>query len=699
MSQDNKITDYIYIDRLSFFSLSKVIISRLRYRRIFYFNASERSLAIAAFFKKAGALKIMPELLSFHLGDVKDIDGGFTANRIVEDIKDFCLQIKNGEFNNNTFLKGFSGHLDLDKVFIFLEKALAIELHPLFVFINVSVWHLKKQCGQPKAIFLVEKNPWFGYLKRYSQSLGLDMAGYRVIMSPARIVFFNKAIKFFLRRMKPGTKSFSNANNANKESVSSARFEGGPFISVFCTGKAVSFSKKNRSAFFWLINSDIPRHKIIAYFDRLEAADMPICDEKVDIMNKEGIRFISLHKGAKDSQRIPIWKPGTKYRKNRNFLTGLIIKSVLRNILRLGHIRFFYIGYMVYFTEKYSYWLDFFSSNNIKINISPDDFQVPYLTQCAAMEKIGGVNVSYQLSNLTIPSIVTSNCADVLFSFGPAYEEIFRRNRCLADRIVYCGYPVDYTFKYVKEDSASLRKRMSESGAEFIISFFDESSSSDRLFVISDEHAVYVYRYLIEQMMKDKTLGLIFKPKRPHTIYQKLSSIKDLIESAKKTGRCVFIDKGELLTDQLPTEMAQASDLCIGNLFSGTVLLESFLSGTASVFVDFAGMHSHDIYKYGRNRIVFDNFDGLFSAINSYRAGADKTGGFGDLSLWIKDKDVFMDGKASLRMGQYIHRILDAFNEGKEKKDAVAYADNLYKTSWGQDKIVYMAKGNKTCEN
>ena len=167
-------------------------------------------------------------------------------------------------------------------------------------------------------------------------------------------------------------------------------------------------------------------------------------------------------------------------------------------------------------------------------------------------------------------------------------------------------------------------------------------------------------------------------------------AIKDLIEQAKATGRCIFIDGEELLTKELPTEIAQASDLCIGNLFSGTVLLESFLSGIPSVFLDLAGLYYEEVYKWGKGKVVFNDLDELFSAIENYRSDVQKRNGFGDLSRWIENRDPFKDGNASLRMGQYIDWLLKAFGQGDDRDTAVSYADKNYRELWGDDKIVNM---------
>ena len=47
-------------------------------------------------------------------------------------------------------------------------------------------------------------------------------------------------------------------------------------------------------------------------------------------------------------------------------------------------------------------------------------------------------------------------------------------------------------------------------------------------------------------------------------------------------------------------------------LLSGTVALESYLSGTPVVFLDLEKLYSNPIYQWGKGKVVFDNLDALF---------------------------------------------------------------------------------------
>ena len=173
-------------------------------------------------------------------------------------------------------------------------------------------------------------------------------------------------------------------------------------------------------------------------------------------------------------------------------------------------------------------------------------------------------------------------------------------NRSSIDYLVYSGYITDYSFAAVKADALKVREQLLNKGIKFIICFFDENSSNDRMTDVTNKRSVDTYRYFINKVLEDNTLGLILKPGYPSTLPKRLSEIANLIEDAKRTGRCMFMDGGDYVTDQYPAEAAQASDLCVGLLLSGTAVLESYLSGTPTVFLDLERFLSNPIYKWGK---------------------------------------------------------------------------------------------------
>jgi len=678
-------------------------------------------------------LRIEPVLAEFILGEIRDERGESRFIKIWEDLRDICFEISNNEFAANTFLKGISKKFDFRKIVLFFEKILSEQINDKVVFINTAKWHAENKVNSDKksVVFFFEKNLWSDYLSRYMQSLNIKPVEYWTMISSSYLTYIERGgnilfskIKSLLNisntnRSKEITKEsiskntftvipacresfseeglrtsrndnlrgftndrISNIKEKNAEVVSNTRV---PLIAAWYTGKTVTFDLKKRSDFFWFLKSEIPHEQVLVYFDR---KDIPVTEEMAGILKREEVKFLALSRSATTSKDILVWSPTAKYKKLKTSLFWLIFKTYLLNVIRLRITPFFFIINMLYFARQYAYWHDFFGSTNVKININPADLFKSNIPMILALDENRGVNISYHWSNLDFSSTAMSNCSDVMFSFGPAYKWVWEANHSAIDNLIYCGYITDYSFKEVKENSLIIRKQLLDRGVKFILCYFDENSMDDRMAVITNERSAGIYKYLIEKMLQDETLGLIFKPGYPKTLYQRLSSIADLIDKAKTSGRCIFMDKGSYVTERYPTEAAQAADLCVGLLLSGTVTLESYLSGLPVIFLDLEKLYSNPVYEWGKGKIVFDSLDDLFSAIQKYRKNPQSMPGFGDLSSWAKGKDLFKDGNASLRMGQYINWLLEMFNQGKTREEAIEYANQRYAELWGKENVV-----------
>lgn len=646
----------------------------------------------AIFFLKLGLLHVKPQLAEFCFADIRDEKGECQFIKIINDIKNICFEVSNREFLNNNLLKEFGNHFDFKKILIYFEKALAERIQDTIIFINAAKWHSinKKYLAGDPVFFFHEKNLWSKYLSRYATGLNLKAVEYRSAINASFGYYLTKGKSFILSKIKSKLHVMKMQTNKNMKketnflTVNSSTNSRVPHVAAWYTGRTVTFDFKKRSDFFWLLKSDIPHQHVLIYFDR---TDLPATGEMADILNKESIKFIAMSGKAKASDKIPVWHFSKIHKETKNYLTKVILKNFLSDIIKFKITPNFYITNIIYFIIQYSYWYDFFKFHQIKININPYDFSKLNVPMHLALQKNGGISISYQWSNLSFSSVSLSSCADVLFSFGPAYQLIWEKNRSNINNLIYCGYVTDYAFKEVRKDSIKLREQLQDKGVKFIICYFDENSSDDRMSIIPNKRSAEIYAYFIKKMLEDKTLGLIFKPGYPKTLYQRISTINALIEKARISGRCIFIDKGSYITENYPTEAAQAADICIGLLLSGTVALESYLSGTPTVFIDLEGLYSNPLYQQGRGKIVFDNLDELFSTIQKFRMNHESIRGFGDLSPWAKDRDPFKDGNASLRMGQYIGWLFEKFIQGEAREHAIQYANQKYAETWGAENV------------
>ncbi len=106
------------------------------------------------------------------------------------------------------------------------------------------------------------------------------------------------------------------------------------------------------------------------------------------------------------------------------------------------------------------------------------------------------------------------------------------------------------------------------------------------------------------------------------------------------------------------------ADVCIGKLDGSTAALEARLAGVPTVLIDTEGFRSHPFYRWGRDRVVFENWKSLRAAIQRYRFAPEAYPGFGDWSPGLDGLDPFKDGHAGLRIGLYIAWVYEALKKG-----------------------------------
>ena len=168
----------------------------------------------------------------------------------------------------------------------------------------------------------------------------------------------------------------------------------------------------------------------------------------------------------------------------------------------------------------------------------------------------------------------------------------------------------------------------------------------------------------------------------PQGLSKKFPLLTTLIDAARATGRCVILDGG-----RLACEAALSSDLAIGLGASSTPSLEAALAGIKAITFNADRWKEHPMYKEGRERIIFDDFDHLAHVIKDFEANR-QASDFGDYSFVLNDVDPFRDGKARERAGRYIKAIRDSFLDGRNKKQALESANEFYRACYGFDKVV-----------
>lgn len=334
------------------------------------------------------------------------------------------------------------------------------------------------------------------------------------------------------------------------------------------------------------------------------------------------------------------------------------------------------------------YWLNFIQKFNIKIMLDVEMRSLVPVFQNIAFEMLGntgGFLCGYQISILSYPpgTMLGFHPVNILFSWNRNEQKYMVPNFDGIKCNIISGYTYD---NFYCGCSDSLRKYIygfQKKGVKFIISLFDNVHGS-LLNPITTVSMLNFYQSFLQWAIEEEDIGIIIKSKGRH-VFKKLSNIKRLISFAKETGRFKFIYGKNFSA----VEAAKYSDFSVGIGIS-TAVLEAVLSGRRGIHCDLTKQYSHPYYKWGYKKIIFDNIGELISALKIYKDETNKVSDLGDWSFLVNQIDPFRDGKTWKRINLYISWLIEAFDKGLLRDEALQYANQLYKEKWGEDKVIDM---------
>ena len=623
----------------------------------------------------------------FRMSELKDQNGESLLVKIYsQDMLCLCDKIQRDIFEKDAFIREFGKVFGREKTLIFFRKLAAKELRDLLIFINV-ISHFRKHAGKSgsgSVEFRFEKYGFYSSLKEFAAT--------RHGLSAMPVTSFRKKMRVALLLIKAAVTLGKTMVGPvfNFQQFRRAKEISSPQIGIPYRYCGINFDPSRRNDFPYLLVSDIPFEQVLVYFESRHGR-APTSDDLSNIKINNGIRYMSISRKIAVSKDIPLYRPSLESTKQALNILCRLSWPILRGLLS-GKSIGLCIAKALLFINQYSFSYDYFRTKNIKIVVDRDYSDLYLTADEAALRSAGGVSINYQLSTLPFPHVLYGLCADVVFLFSPRYFDIIKRSGSDNDTIVFTGFLTDSSFAATKEAASKIRSRLISSGAEFIVAYFDESPSGGRMSFITDEYNERVYARLLEWVLRNDKAGVIFSPKHPDALSNHISGISHLVEKAVSTGRCHFM-QGQLWTFSWPAEAFQAADLTVGLLVVGTVMFSALLAGRKSVYLDPIGLYSWPEYLAGNGAIVFDSIDNLVAGLDKYlQTGVDDghaldSKAFLDL---VGTKSLFRDGRADERMGQYINWLLDSFNKGKTRDDAIDYANQEYAKAWSEKSVLFI---------
>ena len=591
--------------------------------------------------------------ISWNNNDIKDKNGTkiFTKVKKIDKFK-FSSNIL------NKVLQNFENSQKIDKYFmiylsLLLPNLKIINNKYLVQQILVSISTLDQIFSNKtnKLIFLIPKNFYDEFFLDYAKSKNIEIKFLNNFFYLEKFIVLIKTFLSnfgFIQNLARG-QIFNRKKNIIKKNLN-------------CTIVLEDSFQINKPG--ELLSDELNQNSDIYYVDRYHKLTN---NEIIDYKAKK-INFIHLNKKFK-SKEFPVFF--TKF-KNKKFNLQFKKENDV-NIL----INYLYIQYSF---EKI-FWKNLFNKLNAKIYLSSNSTHPHSAAAASAMNEIGGVSVGFIISFVEKNDFEQGiDVFNIFFSFSMNLKKLLPQYSGLK-YIIKAGYVGDYKFKKVKANAQKIKNKISHNGAEIIIGFFDQGSSSNNSHDLGHEPSRNGYKFLFTKLIENKWMGLVIKPKKPGRLREKLGPVYELMVEAINTNRCHVYTGHHLFHvknfENIPAETAYASDICIhDHLISATAGLEAALVGKPTLLFDYYHYFESNFYNKNLN-IVFNDWNKLWKEIENWRSNKKKT----NLGTWesIMDEiDNFRDLKTNERISKYVNDLKTKLNGGYKSSEAINYANEKF---------------------
>ncbi len=442
-----------------------------------------------------------------------------------------------------------------------------------------------------------------------------------------------------------------------------------------------------RSELFWYPESGVGPEVIFFYFNFQSIVDstQPLRD-----LEAMGIHTIVLNPEsgpqAVPKTEINSWTPNPKW------LPSIQLVNTLPGFIWfLIRSKDHFFPFLVWsarvwhdLSRKTLYWLRFITENHIALNLYADEGQES-VAQHVAVDLCGGIQIGRQRSEIWRPpdNLLGFYHGHIHFVWGRHYIERLQQGHNGLSYCIITGFTYDHTFSEARNKGSEIRKIIVNSGAKLIICLYD-AIVRDHMY--SERMIRNIYTGFIEWVESDSTVGLIIKSKKPEILLGVPDISRRLQHLQDSTGRCILLDP-----KTQPATGAFASDFAVGLGISSAVT-EAAIAGVRGIHCDLRSLRSHEYYKWGYGRVIFDDTKFMIDNLKSFKENPNNNPTLGDFNPIIDDLDPFRDGQAGYRAGQYMRGLQEGFNQGLHREDVMNRANDLYADAWGADKVIDMRK-------
>ena len=341
----------------------------------------------------------------------------------------------------------------------------------------------------------------------------------------------------------------------------------------------------------------------------------------------------------------------------------------------------------------YNKWLNYFKTHNIKIFLNWYKYDSSHIPITDAINSIGGISTFFQPNFEGVPFYGCKLFTDIYFCNSKLSVFIDKKTPSHVNHHVITGCPNFMITSEMIAKSKEIRRKILNNGAKQIVCVLDENSAPDERWHTGDQLQKDNYIYIIDELLKNKAIGVIFKPKFSYGLRRKLKNAYKLLEEAISTGRCYVYDqiedKSQKFAKTTPILAALSSDLVVhSHLCAGTAAIATALHGIPTILIDRESAKNSVIYETLNKINIYNNWPDTIKAINENLFRDKKNELFGNWKDCIEYFDPFRDNRGSERIGNCLKDLIDGYKKNLDKDRIIEIALKNYVKKWGKDKII-----------
>ncbi len=662
----------VWVDTLGIAALVAVL--RLRWQgrcdSVRFLRASRTGRVALRLLNRFGLFRIPSSAVELEESELRSEDGSGAWFEIRRVILGVVAHVRTWWRPDDDLVSFLPSELSRDRAYQFLEKRLADELHDL-VLLRCHARHERRAGASSADIILIADHAWLEAVAPLVRDDGATLVAYRGSGAWRAL-----GVAFRSLVLRPGVLLAETVLGVLRgvTRARGVRSGSGPILAV---GHKFGMDSRRMSDVFFHPDSGIDPGRVLIYFDD---RSRPLTEEGLRAVEAAGMRFVVRRPGCSTVRGVGAWHGSTEYLRRWVVTVGTVLRLGWAALARGDAMRRWQLPHLIHLLTSIDYWVAFYRAFGIRVDFHKEECDPGTVARAMALELLDGVSVGCHWSYYQFTSVQHSRPQHVYFAWGPYHAAFNPEDGSRVEHFVYSGHIFDHYFAGAAGRSADLRETLARHGARFVICLFDDSFGPGG--PTSRDAVARFYRFFVGRLVDDATLGLIIKSKNADDLLTD-HEIAALVRAAQATGRCVVLGaESEPDADIssamrcLPVEAAVAADISVGlGLPTNSAAIQAALAGQRSVCWDAARHLSHPFYVWGRERVVFEDLERLFLAIREYRADPLRHADLGDYKPVLADIDPYRDGRAAARIGEYLARLLQALEAGKDRREAIESAN------------------------